>query len=525
MKLLWAVHPLQGLAESLAVGLLILGATASLEGYVDWFVFQAVLFFLCGTCGMWAVLRIRLPELNWRRQIMWETGMAMALSAVMVFGVHGLGDWLGWNAAWRLSTWDSLPIYELLICTGVGYLPARLGVRLWLRWDQMRQQRMIWSLTHAHLTVVVFFALLAALGLFLLTPYSGTAWRISENAENPVASIVSSLLISFFPAFVLVTVLTAMALAALLPPLAVFSYFVARRTTRRLEALAAATAALRAGDYRARVAVDGEDEVARLQADYNAMAERLETTLEALKTERDAVARLLQSRRDLMAGVSHELRTPVATMRAAIETTLERWEQTPAEEVRQKLSVMDNEIQRLSGLIDDLFSLSQAEVGALALACAKTDLSTPIRAVVDAFAPLAWNSGRVEAAVDLPDRLPPALADERRLQQALLNLLRNAARYTPPGGIIVVSAQDEPETVCLQVRDTGAGIAPEDLPHIWERFYRGRVPGGQQTGDGAGLGLALVKEMVEAMGGTVGVESTPGQGSCFTIRLKKATAL
>jgi signal transduction histidine kinase len=176
---------------------------------------------------------------------------------------------------------------------------------------------------------------------------------------------------------------------------------------------------------------------------------------------------------------------------------------------------MDHEIQRLSGLIDDLFTLSQADVDNLPLTCAPTSLPPLIGQVVETFAPLAWNSGKVEVAANLPDQLPAVQADARRLQQVLLNLLRNAVRHTPPGGIVAILAEAEATTVRIEVRDTGAGIDPADLPHIWERFYRGK----NATSESAGLGLALVKELVEAMNGSVTTESAPGQGSCFTVRL------
>jgi len=108
------------------------------------------------------------------------------------------------------------------------------------------------------------------------------------------------------------------------------------------------------------------------------------------------------------------------------------------------------------------------------------------------------------------------LVDAARLEQVLQNLLHNAARHTSPGGIVAVVVFGEPEAVVLQVKDTGEGIPPDDLPRIWERFYQS---GSARMGTGTGLGLALVKEWVEAMGGTVSVESVVGEGSCFTIRL------
>jgi signal transduction histidine kinase len=513
--LLWAVQPWQGLLESLLVGLFLLSVAARLEGFVEAFVFQAAVFFLCGVCGLWAVLRIRIPRGGRIRQFAWEAGTALGLSLLLFYGLRGLGSLLHWDSLWRLTGWKDPFVFA---CTGPGYLAMRGGVRLWLRWDQMRRRRMLWSLTHAHLTVVAFFAFLAALIVFSLVPFSNAAVKVWTQTKDPLASFITGLVVTFFPALTLITVMTIALLAVLLPPLAVFSFFVARRTTRRLETLAAATAALRAGNYQARVTVDGEDEVAHLQSDFNAMAERLSATLTELKTERDAVADVLQSRRDLVANVSHELRTPVATLSAAIETTLDQWEQTPPAETRQNLTLMENEVLRLSGLIDDLFTLSQADVNNLPLVCIPVDLAVLIEQVISTFAPLAWNAGRVEVASDLPVGLPPVQADERRVRQVLLNLLRNAVRHTSPGGIVAIQACREAEKVRIDVRDTGEGIAPEDLPRIWERFYRGK----NAAPESAGLGLALVKELVEAMGGSVDAQSQPGLGSCFTISLPLA---
>jgi signal transduction histidine kinase len=108
-----------------------------------------------------------------------------------------------------------------------------------------------------------------------------------------------------------------------------------------------------------------------------------------------------------------------------------------------------------------------------------------------------------------------AIADEGRLDQVLRNLIHNSLRHTPPGGIVAVIVRADRTVATIEVRDTGEGISPEDLPHVWERFYRSA----QTRGDGAGLGLALVKELIEAMGGTVSVTSQLGEGSCFTVRL------
>ncbi|MBN1583847.1 MAG: HAMP domain-containing histidine kinase, partial [Anaerolineae bacterium] len=153
----------------------------------------------------------------------------------------------------------------------------------------------------------------------------------------------------------------------------------------------------------------------------------------------------------------------------------------------------------------------------LTLDCRPIDARAVAQRLVDAMSPLAWQSGRLHIAADLPAGLPPVCADSARLGQILANLVRNAVRHTPPGGIIAVAAEAEADFVRIEVRDTGQGVAAADLPHIWDRFYRGTNH--DLDPDGAGLGLAIVKELTEGMGGTVAVESTVGQGSCFTIRL------
>jgi signal transduction histidine kinase len=194
---------------------------------------------------------------------------------------------------------------------------------------------------------------------------------------------------------------------------------------------------------------------------------------------------------------------------------------------------MERETVHLQALINDLFTLSRAQVGRLELRREPTDTRAVARRVVEAMAPVAWQTNRVEVVladasteVELAARngtggAPLALVDGDRLGQVLRNLLHNAVRHTPPGGIVAVSTLAYQESVTVEVRDTGEGIATGDLPHIWERFYRGADMRDRVDG-GSGLGLALVKELVETMGGTVGVESAPGEGSRFTIHLPRA---
>lgn len=299
---------------------------------------------------------------------------------------------------------------------------------------------------------------------------------------------------------------------------AVVAYWLSKKLVRRLERLGSAAESLAAGDLSVRVEEGQANEVGMLNRRFNQMAADLERTLNDLQAERDRVAGLLHARRELVAGVSHELRTPVATVRGYIESALRRRDTTPPD-LAADLETMEREITRLQRLIEDLFTLSRAEVGRIELRPESIDAGAAVRRLAETMAPLAWGQRRVQIVSDIAPNLPPAHADAQRLEQIVSNLLGNAVRHTPPGGLVAVAADAEPKAVKIEVRDTGEGIAPDDLPRIFERFYRGQNQDGR---GGAGLGLALAKEMAEAMGGSVEAASTQGEGSCFTVRLPRA---
>jgi signal transduction histidine kinase/ligand-binding sensor domain-containing protein len=254
----------------------------------------------------------------------------------------------------------------------------------------------------------------------------------------------------------------------------------------------------------------------------------LEQTMWAVQKERDRIAALLETRRQLVACISHDLRAPVTLLRGHLEAVLEPGRAPAAAGPdgmqawiageRQRLEVMLQELAHLQTLLDDLFTLSRLEVGQLALRPAAMDVAPVARRAVSSIAWPAWQQGRVTVDLEVPEAGLWAVADEQRLLQVLMNLLQNAVRHTLPGGLVAVSLGGSEDHIDIQVRDTGEGIRPDDLPYIWERFYQGSSA---CTG-GTGLGLALVKELTEAMGGSVGVSSTPGEGSCFTLILPRA---
>ena len=452
-------------------------------------------------CILWCVFRMRRPPLPWpARLLLYVTmGAVVGITPTLLLANVWQANLLhrpDFPTTWFAALW--------LIAFTNAFVLSRLGVRLLVIWNGLRRRHLVWALTHAHLLVVV-------LGMCLVV---GLLAAISVLTSH-------SLSLQWLPVLFFFFLLTVVLLLIVLPPSALFSYLFANRITRRLQALARATSDLRGGDYGIRVPVEGEDEVAQLQANFNAMAADLERGVRELQAERDTVTALLAARRELVASVSHELRTPVATLRGYLESTREHWNGTPPATLRADLEVMERETIRLQALIDDLFTLARAEVGRLELRLETVDAVEVARRCVASLAPLAWQRGRVEVTAEVAPGTPPVRADASRLEQALQNLLHNAVRHTPPGGIVAVTIApdgEDTQTLALRVQDTGEGISADELPRIWERFYRTARSRDGADG-GTGLGLALVKELTEAMGGSVAVESAPGAGSCFTLRL------
>jgi signal transduction histidine kinase len=520
-RLFLCVHPLQALVEAWVVAFLVLFLLSCVVGRVQATVFFNGTLLICGLAGIWVTLRARIPDHPIWLQVLWELGVGAVLSLSLAVGLQVVSEWLGWTGVWNTAIVDRSVVTILLGLTGVGYLVARVGVRVWLFWNRLRKRRMVFALTHALLTLPVIAVAVFVLGMTAVTVLTGQLGAPIPESSGWFPLVADRFFLTVMPVLGISVVMISLALIVLIAPAAVFSYVVARRTTRRLGVLAQKARAMSDGEYSARVEVSGEDEVAQLQRDFNAMAAQLQGTLGDLARERDTVSSLEAERRKLVASVSHELRTPVATVRAMLESVLERDDDVLPDSLRADMETMDGEVKRLQSLIDDLFTLSRAEVGQLDLVCEPVDVGPVVQHAVDAMAPLAWRSDRVQVVADLPDDLPSALVDRSRLEQVLANLLRNGVRHTQPGGIVAVMAEAEQEAIRLEVRDTGEGIAPEDLSHVWDRFYRGESAR-KQDSRGAGLGLSLVRELVKAMGGSVSAASVLGEGSTFTVRLPRA---
>jgi two-component system sensor histidine kinase BaeS len=278
------------------------------------------------------------------------------------------------------------------------------------------------------------------------------------------------------------------------------SWFVSSRIAGPLVRLAATARAISAGDRSARSGIRAPGEIGELASAFDTMA--------------DEVTRTEQTRRNLTADVAHELRTPLATLQAGLEELRDGY--VPADAGR--LTSLHDQALRLGRVVEDLAALSAAESAALALRPADIDLAEHagrVLAAHDAQLRAAGMQVRTELAGGVVVR-----ADPDRLHQALGNLLDNAARYGRPGDQVTVRVHAEDGYALAEVADTGPGIPADELPHVFERLWRGRsgsaVPG-------SGIGLAVVRELVAAHGGSVTAESGPAGGTTFTIRLPTPT--
>jgi signal transduction histidine kinase len=254
------------------------------------------------------------------------------------------------------------------------------------------------------------------------------------------------------------------------------------------------------------------------------MALRLQEAEALAEQERQRAEQADQRRRELVVNVSHELRAPVASIAGHLESlllaTAEGTQAPPAETLYNYLSIAHQETQRLGLLVDELLSLARMEAGELRLDIQKVVASEVVEEVYQLLMPLAQRERQVTLVRGYVPNLPPVQADRQRLVQVLLNLTRNAITSTPTGGIVSISLETvDAQHLALIVEDSGIGIPPDELPHIFERFYRTDASRSRAS-SGFGLGLAIVHDLVSAMGGSISVTSAVGQGSRFCVLLR-----
>ncbi|MCL5997475.1 MAG: ATP-binding protein [Chloroflexi bacterium] len=275
--------------------------------------------------------------------------------------------------------------------------------------------------------------------------------------------------------------------------------FLARLITRPVRELTTAAGKIATGDLKQRVPVRSRDELGMLADQFNHMSSNL--------------ARATQLRRQMTADIAHDLRTPLTVISGYVEALRDQvLKPTP-----ERFSMMHDEIQLLRHLVEDLHTLSLADAGELHLDRQFVAPQMLLGRVADAYQHAAEQQG-IMLHVRVDERLPDICVDAEHMIRALGNLVSNALRYTNAGGQVTLLARAAPAQVQLVVADTGAGIAPEHLPNIFERSYRADIARQRESG-GSGLGLAIVKSIVEAHGGQVKAESTLGQGTMLTIAL------
>jgi signal transduction histidine kinase len=377
------------------------------------------------------------------------------------------------------------------------------------RWAHTRLRSKLFAsyLAIVLIAVVAVFAIMSVLAPnFFLTAMStmmpgGTMGGGMMGGQGSSGSSVSASLAAAFrqalmQALVLATLLaTAGALA--------LSYYVARQIARPVQQILAATQRIGGGQYAERVVVpaaNANDELGQLATSLNEMAGALE------QTER--------RRLELVGDVAHELRTPITTLSGYLEGLLDG----VVDASPTTWGKLHTETLRLRRLVDDLQELSRAEAGQISLHVTRTAPDSIVRAAQERVAPL-YADKQLELHVGTLAGAPDILADQDRAVQVLTNLLTNALRYTPTPGRVEVSVRKEDGMLAFQVRDTGIGIAADDLPRIFERFYRVEKSRARSLG-GSGIGLTIAQALVEAMHGTVSAESAGlGQGSTFAFTL------
>lgn len=308
--------------------------------------------------------------------------------------------------------------------------------------------------------------------------------------------------LAFFSENLLLPLLEAGAIAALLS--LALAMFIARSIALPLQKMAEVAQGIARGDYAQTAPVSGPDEVRALGQSLNQMTTQVQATQ--------------QAHRDFLANVSHELKTPLTSIQGFAQAMLDGAADSP-QAIQRSANIIYTEADRLRRLVEGLLDLARLDAGLRALSRAPLDLRLVLATTVEKFNLRATEKG-VTLRGELPPTLPAMVGDADRLAQVFTNLLDNALKHTPVGGSVTLAAAAVPGGVEITVKDTGPGIPPEDLQRIFERFYQ--VDKSRARPSGAGLGLTITKEIVEAHNGSIRVESVVGLGTKFIVRLPPA---
>jgi signal transduction histidine kinase len=284
----------------------------------------------------------------------------------------------------------------------------------------------------------------------------------------------------------------------------IISLWLAKGILEPVKALQRAAVRMAAGDLDQHIVTDERDELGQLGQAFNLMAVRLQ--------------RLIEQQRDFVANASHELRTPLTTIKLRVEALLGGARHDPAIADRF-LTEIEGEINRLSYLIDNLLTLSHIEAGLDTLKMERVDLSFLLDEAIATFRPRAEAVG-ITLTMDAAPQLPTVKASAPQIRQVIDNLLDNALKYSSSGGVVTVSCRSVNGQVAVSVTDTGQGIPTDDMPHVFERFYRADKARSRSGGPGGtGLGLSIVRSVITAHGGQVSIDSQEGKGTTVRFTL------
>ena len=280
--------------------------------------------------------------------------------------------------------------------------------------------------------------------------------------------------------------------------------------TRRLRGMTAAVRDIEAGNYQRRIDARSEDEIGQLGRAFNRMSDALVGTLEKLK-QNDAL------RRELVANVSHDLRTPLASVQGYLETILMKEPRLQPEERQQFLQVIHHNVTMLSRLVGELFELSRLEAKQAEPQYEPFSIAELVQDLTLDFQALAQEE-QIRLSTVLPQDLPLVGGDIGMIERALVNLIENALHYTPREGTVSIALKQKSDGVQVSISDTGQGIATEDLPHIFDRFYRAQKTGPGRSSN-TGLGLAIAQKIVETHNSILSVQSQEKVGTQFSFTL------
>ncbi|TEB04413.1 Alkaline phosphatase synthesis sensor protein PhoR [Pelotomaculum schinkii] len=311
----------------------------------------------------------------------------------------------------------------------------------------------------------------------------------------PLAPVEDTALILKWQLFYITLVLLTAAL--------LLSFFLSRSFTRPILEIKKVSETMASGDFSARIKSNKQDEIGKLAETINYLGQQL--------------AKIEQLRKDLISNISHELRTPLSIIRGYAETIRDVSGNAPEKREKQ-LGMIIEETERLSEIVDDILNLSQLQAGYARLNKSRFPIKDVLDTVIKRYDVISEKTGVQIILQDSKHALVEA--DEKRIEQVFYNLINNGIKHTPPGGTVTVKVIDHLQVVRVEVTDTGSGIAEEDLPHIWDRYYKAKKTAGKNV-LGTGLGLAIVKSVLEAHQAPYGVESKKGAGTTFWFELQK----